>query len=97
MSAPGSGDIDRQDVERLLNLIATDPAVRRDLLVTPALTLQTLGLGRASGLAAAERQCDYTCIVSGTCSKSCQVTCDVTGKRVGRPEGLERLEGLEAP
>ena len=90
-------DVDRQDVERLLDLIATDPAVRRDLLVTPGLTLKTLGLGRVSGLGVAERQCDYTCIVSGTCSKSCQVTCDVTGKRVGRPEGLEAIDGLQSP
>lgn len=69
---------ERDDIERLLNLIATDPAIRQELLANPMAALERLGFGDPSA-APTERQCDYTCIVSGTCKKTCQVTCDVTG------------------
>lgn len=80
MNEPQAGEqSDREAVERLLNLIASDPAVRQDLLRDPTGTLIALGMPISEPAVGPRRQCDWTCIKSGTCSRSCQVTCDVTG------------------
>lgn len=70
---------DREEVDRLLDQIATDVRFREKLLKDPSETLESLGLVR-KGQPNTELQCSWTCVASGTCCDqcTCKSTCSVT-------------------
>jgi hypothetical protein len=68
----------RAAVEAVLDLIASNPTFRQQIIDNPQAAIQMLGLSQKARGKTHRRPCSWTCIRSGTCNNTCGTPCNIT-------------------